>query len=355
MRPTRASPISHAAEGGARRHDHRCEQGSGDGTRVSEPASRREAIDVEGAFRAHERSLWGMVYRLTGSAADADEIVQETFLRVLERPPDDATRPLKPWLVRVAMNLGLDSLRRRKRRPYTGPWLPSPVESTGDDGIPSFEPVDASGVSTEGRYDLLESVSMAFLIALEALRPRQRAVLLLRDVFDYSVEETADALGISSANVKTTHHRARHAMAAYDHARQPITRARQDATRDVLGRFVLGLATRDVAEIEKLLAADVREMSDGGGEFLSALNPLFGANVVARFFVGLARRVPSDLYKVEMRTLNGLPALLVDVGLREPRLAPRFIVGVDLDSEGRIREAWSVQATRKLTHVFFPF
>jgi RNA polymerase sigma-70 factor (ECF subfamily) len=196
---------------------------------------------------------------------------------------------------------------------------------------------------------------MAFLVALEALRPRQRAVLLLRDVFDYSVEETAQALGMSVANVKTTHHRARHTMASYERERRPITRERQAATRDVLERFVLGIATRDVAEIEKLLADDVLELSDGGGEFLSALNPIQGANDVARFFVGLARRVPSERYKVEMRTLNGLPALLVDVGLRVPRLAPRFVVGVDLDPEGRILRAWAVQATRKLTHVNFPF
>ena len=311
---------------------------------------------VADAFRAHERALWGLLYRLTGSAADADELVQETFLRLIERPPLDVTLALKPWLVRVAMNLGLDSLRRRKRRSYTGPWLPSPIESAADDdGIPSFEPVNADGVSTEGRYDLLESVSMAFLVALEALRPRQRAVLLLRDVFDYSVEETGDALGMTEANVKTTHHRARRTMEAYDRARLPITRERQAATREVLERFVLGLATRDVHQIESLLAADVREMSDGAGEFLSALRPLHGASDVARFFVGLARRVPSERYALELRMLNGLPALLVGVGARGPRLAPRFVLGVDLDSAGRIREALVVQATRKLTHVIFPF
>ena len=261
--------------------------------------------------------------------------------------------PLKPWLVRVAMNLGLDCLRRRKRRAYVGPWLPSPIESTEDDGIPSFEPVSAEGLSTEGRYDLLESVSMAFLVALEALRPRQRAVLLLRDVFDYSVEETSDALGMSVANVKTTHHRARRAMESYDRERLPITRERQAATREVLEKFVFGLATRDVREIESLLAADVREMSDGAGEFLSALRPLHGADDVARFFVGLARRVPADNYRVELRLLNGMPAVLVELDTPAPRLSPRFVLTIDLDASGRVREARVVQATRKLTHVSF--
>ena len=149
------------------------------------------AVAIESAFRAHERSLWGMLYRLTGSAADADELVQDTFVRALERPPPDLHASLRPWLVRVALNLGLDALRRRRRIRYTGQWLPSPVEASDEEPLPSFEPSIAGGETTEGRYDLLESVSMAFLVALEALTPRQRAVLLLRDVFDYRVDETA--------------------------------------------------------------------------------------------------------------------------------------------------------------------
>jgi RNA polymerase sigma-70 factor (ECF subfamily) len=82
------------------------------------------AIAIESAFRAHQRALWGMLYRLTGSAADADELLQDTFVRALERPPPDVSGTLKPWLVRVAMNLGLDALRSRRRRSYTGRWLP---------------------------------------------------------------------------------------------------------------------------------------------------------------------------------------------------------------------------------------
>src|SRR5207248_2077949 len=103
---------------------------------------------------------------------------------------------------------------------------------------PAHEPVLSDGGSTIARYDLLESVSFAFLVALEALTPRQRAVLLLRDVFDYSVRETAGALGLSEANVKTTHHRARRAMRAYDASRVPPTRSVQDRTAAVLQRFL---------------------------------------------------------------------------------------------------------------------
>src|SRR5262249_47728960 len=156
---------------------------------------------------------------LTGSAADAEDLVQSTFERALLRPPKDLDRELRPWLVRVAMNLGRDLLRKRKRRPYKGPWLPSPLETGSEASPPSFELELPTGESPEARYDWLESVSFAFLLALEALTPTQRAVLILRDVFDYSVAETAAALGLSAANVKTSHHRARRAMAAYEAAR----------------------------------------------------------------------------------------------------------------------------------------
>lgn len=308
---------------------------------------------IESAFRAHERSLWGMLYRLTGSAADADELVQDTFVRALERPPSDLDGTLRPWLVRVAMNLGLDALRSRRRRSYTGPWLPSPLETSEEESLPSYEASIAGGGTTEGRYDLLESVSMAFLVALEALTPRQRAVLLLRDVFDYSVEETATALAMSEPNVKTTHHRARRMMASYDAVRTPITREKQSSTRAAVERFVAGLAMRDLAAIESVLAADVREISDGAGEFLSALRPIHGANRVARFFLGISRGRDLE-YRVEVRMLNGLPALVVRVANAGRRRAPRFAVTVDVGADGRIRELHTVSATRKITHISFP-
>ena len=141
-------------------------------------------------------------------------------MRALTRPPADRDRAWRPWLVRVAVNLGRDLLRRRRRRGgYEGQWLPSPLETEP----PSHEPADETG-NPAARYDMLESVSLAFLLALEALTPMQRAALLLRDVFDYSARETARALGISEANARTTHLRARRALAAYEATRRPITR-----------------------------------------------------------------------------------------------------------------------------------
>jgi RNA polymerase sigma-70 factor (ECF subfamily) len=310
--------------------------------------SRAHAADpnVVASFREHERHLWGLCYRLTGSAAEADDLVQDTFVRAMERPPARTDEPLRPWLVRVALNLGRDALRRRRRRAYDGPWLPSPVSN--EDAVPSVE-IGAEGGGTEARYDLLESVSFAFLLALEALTPQQRAVLILRDVFDYSVKETAAALGLSEPAVKTTHHRARRALEPYDATRCPPTPALAAQARVSLQRFLQAITGNDVAAAEALLAEDARSLNDGGGEFLAARKPIVGRAKVAQVYVNLARLSPPSV-RAEIRTLNGLPALVVEQPAGE-RTAPRFVVACTIDAAGRITAVYSVLATVKLTRV----
>ena len=301
---------------------------------------------VAAQFQEHERCLWGLCYRLTGSAADADDLVQETFLRAMERPPARREEPWRPWLVRVAVNLGRDALRRRKRRAYVGPWLPSPVET--EDEPPSWELEGEGG--TEQRYDRIESVSFAFLLALEALTPQQRAVLLLRDVFDYSVKETAAALGLSEPNVKTTHHRARRALEPYDRERDPPSPAVVERSQRALVRFLESLASQDVAAVEAQLAEDVRSLSDGGGEFAAARIPLHGRARVARVLVGL-RKHGAMVRRGAMRLLNGLPALVLEQASARRHFAQRVVVQCEVDREGRITAIYTVLATAKLTAV----
>ena len=304
------------------------------------------------AFRDSERLVWGLCYRMTGSAADADDLVQETFARALARPPAHRDQPWRPWLVRVAINLAHDVLRRRRRQPYAGPWLPSPIET--DDEPPAHEPVvtgsDGRPLTTEGRYDLMESVSFGFLVALEALTPRQRAVLLLRDVFDYTVEETATALGMSTSNVKTTHHRARAAMAAYDRTRVPPGADRTSATQEMLARFMVALREGRPRDVESLLASDVRAVNDGGGEFIAARKPVVGREKVARFYHKITRvsGSGSDNARVRFALLNGLPGLVIDTPDAPPGIARRFVTMLELDASGRIRRVYNVLATRKL-------
>lgn len=306
----------------------------------------------ETLFSAHRPFLWGLCYRLTGNAADADDLVQETFVRAMTHPPARTDEPWRPWLVRVALNLGKDLLRRRRRRAYIGPWLPSPIKTGDETEPPSHEPLLEGDMSTEGRYELLESVSIAFLLALEALTPQQRAVLLLRDVFDYSVQETAAALGISDANVKTTHHRARWVMQTYDRTRMIPTRTLQERTRQVMEQFLTCLFTRDVNKLESLLAADVRLVSDGGGEFLAARRPIVGRDKILRFYMKAVEH--NRLGSVAVQMLNGLPAIVMEFTNANPRSAPCVIQQFIINRDEEITAMYAVLASRKLTAVRRP-
>jgi len=295
------------------------------------------------------RLLWGLCYRMTGNADDADDLVQETFVRAIEHPPRRTDEPMRPWLVRVAMNLSRDLLRRRRRRDYTGPWLPSPV-ATDEESLPSFEPVAPATDSPAARYDLLESISFAFLLALEALTPQQRAVLLLRDVFDYSTAETARALDLTEANVKVTLLRARKRMKNYDQDRADLSPAKREATGRALEQFLLYLNARDAEGLERLLAADLVSLSDGGGEVQAALRPIYGRDKLLRLIAALTPKLKREP-RVEWRVLNGLPAILFEEVDSTATRATRYTVHIELDKAGRIRRLDSVLAPSKLTAV----
>jgi RNA polymerase sigma-70 factor (ECF subfamily) len=300
---------------------------------------------LETAMNEHRALLFALCYRMTGCAADADDLVQETFARALATPPSDMARELRPWLVRVAMNLARDSLRRRKRLAYIGPWLPSPIET-------SLSP-DADRARPDVRYRELESLSAAFLIALEALSATQRAVLILRDVLGYSVDETAHALALSEANVKTTHHRARAALERYDEERTPITPGRKKATHDALNNLLWCLMRGDVDGLAKLLAEDVRTLNDGHGEFFAAQKPVIGRDKVILFHQKTQRSSPM-LFAV--REINGLPALVAQLSNEgNPKLPERIVITLELNAAGKIAKLDAVVATRKLTHVSFEF
>ena len=293
-------------------------------------------------LEAHRGLLFGLCYRMTGSAADAEDLVQETFLRAMERPPADRTRPLRPWLVRVAANLARDALRRRRRRRYVGPWLPEPVD-TAEWQEPAFEPA-----STEGRYELLESVSFAFLLALEALSPSQRAVLILRDVLELSGAETAEALDMSEPNVRITLHRARRKLADYERDRCRPTAVLVEETRELMGRFLVCMAEGDVAGMQALLVDQALAVNDGGGVYAAARVPVRGAAKVARFHRGIVRDgAPPQL---EVRMLNGLPAVVgrYPPDPERPHLAPHFVTLAVPDGRGRIAGIHTLVAPDKV-------
>ncbi len=300
-------------------------------------------MTLEAQLEQHRELLWGLCYRMTGCAADADDLVQETFKKALERPPR-LDSPLRPWLTQVTVNLARDALRRRKRSPYQGEWLPELIET-------SEETFAVEPASTEGRYDLLESVSIAFLLALEALSSKQRAVLLLRDVFDYPVREVAQALDVSEDDVKTSHLRARRAMEAYEPHRHPPTRTLRARHQQTLNQLVEALLAADVAQLEALLTEQVKHSADGAGQYTAARVPIFGPKRVAAFLMRILKlRGPPA--RVEVKWLNGFPTLVTEFdGPLASHDAPRSALSIDIDDEGRIRTIYNVVADAKLRGV----
>ncbi len=302
--------------------------------------------EFEPLFLAQRKKLWGLAYRLTGSASDADDIVQESFVRLLASPPKDAGARLAPWLVRVATNLGIDALRRRKR--YTGPWLPAPVPASEDDPLASFA---SEAPDSECRYGQLESVTTAFLLALEALGPRQRAALLLRDVLGYTPEEAATALATTPGNIRILHLRARRALEAYDTARC-IPDAKLFARHEAaLGKLLAALLGDDARALEALLAEGVRTVTDAAGEFTALPALMTGRARVARFYLQATRNRAAGGPTVELRVLNGLPAAVIRLAHPVRRQAPLTVMQVAVGEGGEVVGIWAVLASGKLAGI----
>jgi RNA polymerase sigma-70 factor (ECF subfamily) len=191
-------------------------------------------------------------------------------------------------------------------------------------------------------------VSFAFLLALEALSPTQRAVLVLADVLEYSAREVGEALDMSEGNARVVLHRARRALERYDATRNPPTAAMRERTREALGRFLACLAQRDAAGLEALLAEDVVLRSDGGGEFNAALVPVHGRAHVADLHLKILR---DEMPRARVVELNGLPSLVAEYAKPKRRAAPRFTFSVELDRDGRIRAVHSVLKSEKLGRI----
>jgi RNA polymerase sigma-70 factor, ECF subfamily len=310
---------------------------------AAEPPDR--AAQLGTVFRAQQRTLFGLAYRLTGSAEDAEDVVQEAFVRLVAEPPDAPFDELGRWLARVTTNLGIDALRRRRRRAYAGPWLPSPVETADADPL---ERLASESPDPERRYGLAESATYAFLLALEALSPRQRAALLLRDVLGHSAREAADVLGASEQNVRVLHLRARRALARYDQARCIPTPELRERHQAALQRFLDCLLAQDARGLEALLAESVRTVTDAAGEYTALATPLVGREKVARLYLMAALHRQAGGTRTELRLVNGLPAALITLLGPVRRQAPRSLLRCELDEAGRIQLVHAVLAPRKL-------
>ncbi|KAF4411044.1 MULTISPECIES: RNA polymerase sigma-70 factor [Streptomyces] len=243
-------------------------------------------------FLAHRSLLFTVAYEMLGSAADAEDILQETWLRWVKVDLEQV-RDRRAYLVRITTRQSLNRLRTMKRRKesYVGPWLPEPLLTTPD-------------VAED--VELAESVSMAIMLVLETLSPTERAVFVLREAFDVGYDEIAAAVDKSPAAVRQIAHRARRHV----DARRPRTAVSPSETRRVLDSFRHAFETGDLQGLLDVLAPDVVLVGDGGGVKHAALRPVTGADKVVRMFFGGLSKVEGTL-TAEPTVVNGNPALLV--------------------------------------------
>jgi RNA polymerase sigma-70 factor (TIGR02957 family) len=273
-------------------------------------------------FVAHRNLLFTVAYEMLGSAADAEDVLQETWLR-WEHVDLDTVRDQRAYLVRITTRQALSRLRtlRRRRESYVGPWLPEPLLTAPD-------------VAEDA--ELADSVSMAMLLVLETLTPIERAVFVLREVFDLEYAEITEAVGKSPAAVRQIAHRAR----AHVAARRPRGVVSPAETRGALAAFQRAVETGDLQRLLDILAPDVVFLGDGGGVVQAALAPVVGAGPVA----GVLGRIGAAV-SLQPAQVNGYPALIL-------RLNGEIdtVVAVRID-DGLITGLYAVRNPEKLSRM----
>jgi RNA polymerase sigma-70 factor (ECF subfamily) len=280
------------------------------------------------AFEAVRARLFGLAYRMLGSRADAEDIVQETYVRWHIAEPGTVENP-EAWLVTAATRLSIDRLRRLKteREAYVGPWLPEPiVEDT-----------------PERLLELSSDLSLAMLTMLETLAPDERAAFLLHDVFDVDYERIASILGKSEPACRQVIHRARGRVRG-DRKRFEST---ESGKRELLERFTAAMEASDEQALLALFTPDATWTADGGGKTAASPRPLVGVEAIVRLVMGLRRRWWADL-DVSVTTVNGEPGLCM-------RVEGRLIAVMAIESrDDRIQSVYAVVNPDKLAAVQIP-
>ncbi|MFD2090254.1 RNA polymerase sigma factor SigJ [Blastococcus deserti] len=292
-------------------------------------------------FDRHRRLLFTVAYQMLGSVADAEDTVQDAWLRWSAADRTGVADP-RTYLVQITTRLALDRLRsaRTRRETYVGPWLPEPL-LTGAGPVASAPPEPDPDECAE----LGEQVSLALLVVLETLSPAERAVFVLREVFGLPVAEVAAALGRSEAAVRQLAHRAR----SHVDARRPRFDTDRQAQQEVTERFFAACAGGDVEALLAVLAPDVVLISDGGGKARAALRPIVGAEKVARFAAAIAAQgaaIP-DL-RIEIVEVNGCPGIVARVD-GAPFVAVSLVV-----ADGIVQQVLVVRNPDKLTGLAQP-
>lgn len=287
------------------------------------------------AIMSERRQLINLAYRLLGSLADAEDVVQEAYVRWYAMSPQQQEAIESPggWLTKVAGRICLDQLRsaRVRRERYVGEWIPEPLpdrtEWTGGAPGGAADPAD--------RVTLDESVNMAFLVVLESMTPAERVAFILHDVFRYSFAEVAEIVGRSPAACRQLASSARRRMRP-SHA--PVTSATRRAA--VVRDFKHAWETQDIAALIGLLDPDATALADGGGLVNAAPHPIAGSEEIARYVVTIAGKAP-DQTLLE-RTVNGQPGLVI-----QQEGVTTAVLAFDVEGD-RITRFWAVRNPEKL-------
>jgi len=288
------------------------------------------------SFEAYRPYLFAIAYRMLGSAMDAEDMVQETYLRYQATPPETISS-LKAFLTTIITRLCMDQLHlaRRKRELYVGPWLPEPINTA----------MTAESIDPQERVDAEETISLAFLLLMEQLQPIERAVFLLREVFEYDYAEIATFLGKSEAACRQSFSRAKKHLA--DH--RPRFQAPADTQKQLLTGFLQAIQVGEMSALTNLLAEDVTFWGDGGGKVKgAATRPITGQLAVARFFLEtqnvFRRSLPEDA-RPELTQVNNQPALVIRSGKRA-----LSVLTIEVEA-GHIQTIRVVVNPDKLAHV----
>jgi RNA polymerase sigma-70 factor (ECF subfamily) len=272
------------------------------------------------AFAAARGRLFGIAYRMLGSVAEADDVVQDAWLRWQSADRDAVRDPvafLATTTTRLALNVAQSA--RVRREAYVGPWLPEPVDTSADPALGAER-----GAALE----------VAVLMLLEKLNPVERAAYVLHEAFDYPYAEIAEILGVEAGNARQLASRARRKLAA----QRPAARVDDAARRRLLDAFVAAARDGDVAGLERLLAADVVNCADGGGVVHAARRPIHGRERVAKVLVGVVAKFWGPLATTEAVTVNGAPAVLA----RDGGGAPIGVVTITVAQDGIAEILWQV-------------
>src|SRR5687767_4009892 len=259
--------------------------------------------DPSASFEPHRRRLLGLAYRMLGSMAEAEDAVQEAYLR-WHGSDRAGVENARAFLMTTTTRICLDVLKsaRARREEYVGPWLPDPV-------------TDTAALAPETQTAMAEDLSVALLLALERLSPLERAAFLLHDVFDYSFAQVADTLSRNEAacrqlasRARTRVREARPVGAIPTHAGSSSVDAKH---AELVSAFITASRSGDLGTLTRLLASDAKVVTDGGGKVAAALNVIAGAERVAAFLAGVVRKGWTDDLTVRFETINGLPGLIV--------------------------------------------